>query len=71
MGVFLWKMQGQLFANRVKCLLRHPEGLLSSVGAKSATSEGLPKMRWCRESPSPVGSSSKGEGHCRHLWLYK
>lgn len=31
-------------------------------GVKSTLSEGLPKMRWYRESPGPVG---------RHLWLNK
>ena len=71
MGDFLLKMQGHLFADRVKYLLRHPYSLLSSVGAKSAGSDGPPKMRWCRGSPGPVGSSSKGEGHRRHLWLNK
>lgn len=54
MDGFPLKKQSQLFADRVKCLLRHLEGLPPSVGAKSTCSEVLPKVRQCGQSLGPM-----------------
>ena len=45
------KIRDQLFADTIKCLLRHPEGLPPSVKAKSVCLEFLPKMDCVGRAP--------------------